>query len=127
MQIALITLSLADPVGKTGHSAADQPDREGRSPMKQDSSSRLAALSTVKRSVLLARRSSIAVLVCTAAIGASAPALADSGDGSRSRHGEPAMEEIVVTASGFEQKVTDAPASISLVSGEYLRQRPYLT
>ncbi len=37
------------------------------------------------------------------------------------------MEEIVVTASGFEQKVTDAPASISLVSGEYLRQRPYLT
>ncbi|MHB9878361.1 TonB-dependent receptor domain-containing protein [Pacificimonas sp. ICDLI1SI03] len=36
-------------------------------------------------------------------------------------------EEIVVTASGFEQKITDAPASISVVTQEELKQRPYIT
>ena len=35
--------------------------------------------------------------------------------------------QIVVTAAGFEQKVVDAPASISVVTAEELRQRPYLT
>lgn len=33
-------------------------------------------------------------------------------------------EEIVVTASGFEQKVTDAPASISVISREEILTRP---
>ena len=35
--------------------------------------------------------------------------------------------DIVVTASGFEQKITDAPASISVVTAEELQQRPYIT
>ena len=34
---------------------------------------------------------------------------------------------IVVTAAGFEQKITDAPASISVVTAEELAQRPYMT
>ncbi len=41
--------------------------------------------------------------------------------------GEAAMERIVVTASGFEQKVVDAPASISVISGVELQSRPYMT
>ncbi len=34
---------------------------------------------------------------------------------------------IVVTAAGFEQKITDAPASITVVTAEELKQRPYMT
>jgi outer membrane receptor for ferrienterochelin and colicins len=37
------------------------------------------------------------------------------------------MEVIVVTASGFEQKLVDAPASISVITQEELTKRPYLT
>lgn len=37
------------------------------------------------------------------------------------------MEVIVVTASGFEQKLVDAPASISVVTQEELAKRPYTT
>jgi outer membrane receptor for ferrienterochelin and colicins len=37
------------------------------------------------------------------------------------------MEPVVVTAAGFEQKLTDAPASISIVTREELTKRPYLT
>ena len=37
------------------------------------------------------------------------------------------LDTVVVTASGFEQKITDAPASISVISAEELRQRPYIT
>jgi outer membrane receptor for ferrienterochelin and colicins len=36
-------------------------------------------------------------------------------------------ERIVVTAAGFEQKITDAPASISVVTVEELKERPYMT
>lgn len=35
------------------------------------------------------------------------------------------MEVMVVTASGFEQKLTDAPASVSVISREELQNRPY--
>ncbi|WP_295565476.1 TonB-dependent receptor [uncultured Stenotrophomonas sp.] len=35
------------------------------------------------------------------------------------------LDKVVVTASGFEQKVVDAPASISVVSREELSRRPY--
>ncbi|WP_329847151.1 TonB-dependent receptor domain-containing protein [Stenotrophomonas hibiscicola] len=35
------------------------------------------------------------------------------------------LDKVVVTASGFEQKVVDAPASISVVSREELSKRPY--
>ncbi|RYG32578.1 MAG: TonB-dependent receptor, partial [Burkholderiales bacterium] len=34
---------------------------------------------------------------------------------------------VVITASGFEQKLTDAPASISVVTAEEIKQRPYMT
>ncbi|PNU03263.1 TonB-dependent receptor domain-containing protein [Novosphingobium guangzhouense] len=34
---------------------------------------------------------------------------------------------IVVTAAGFEQKIVDAPASISVVTAEQIAQRPYMT
>src|SRR5690606_37843016 len=35
--------------------------------------------------------------------------------------------DIVVTAAGFEQKITDAPASISVITAEDLANRPYIT
>lgn len=42
--------------------------------------------------------------------------------------GQPAtLDAVVVTASGFEQKVTDAPASISVITREELAKRPYMT
>lgn len=37
------------------------------------------------------------------------------------------LDTVVVTAAGFEQKITHAPASISVVTREELQQRPYLT
>ncbi|MFC3607827.1 TonB-dependent receptor domain-containing protein [Stutzerimonas tarimensis] len=37
------------------------------------------------------------------------------------------LDTIVVTAAGFEQKITDAPASISVVTEEDLRRKPYVT
>lgn len=37
------------------------------------------------------------------------------------------MDEIVVTAAGFEQKLVDAPASISVVTVDELKERPYMT
>ncbi|WP_394004376.1 TonB-dependent receptor domain-containing protein [Luteimonas sp. WGS1318] len=37
------------------------------------------------------------------------------------------FDTIVVTAAGFEQKLTDAPASISIVTREELDTRPYTT
>lgn len=37
----------------------------------------------------------------------------------------PSTEDVVViTASGFEQKLTDAPASISVVTAEEIKQAP---
>ncbi len=36
-----------------------------------------------------------------------------------------ADEVMVVTASGFEQKITDAPASVTVISSQELRSRPY--
>ncbi len=56
------------------------------------------------------------------AIAASFPALAEDADSEAA-----SSREIVVTASGFEQKITDAPASISVVTAEELKQRPYMT
>ncbi|MFK3846147.1 TonB-dependent receptor domain-containing protein [Stenotrophomonas sp. NPDC078853] len=37
------------------------------------------------------------------------------------------LDQVVVTASGFEQKITDAPASISVITREELATRPYMT
>ena len=42
--------------------------------------------------------------------------------------GEPqTLDKVVVTATGFEQKLTDAPASISVITREDLGKRPYIT
>src|SRR5690606_16228785 len=37
------------------------------------------------------------------------------------------LKKVVVSASGYEQKITDAPASISVVTAEELAKRPYVT
>jgi outer membrane receptor for ferrienterochelin and colicins len=37
------------------------------------------------------------------------------------------LAEVVVTAAGFEQKVTDAPASITVVTQEEIAKRPYMS
>ena len=37
------------------------------------------------------------------------------------------LDQVVVTAAGFEQKLTDAPASISVITREELKKRPYIT
>ncbi|MBD9367833.1 TonB-dependent receptor [Xanthomonas sp. XNM01] len=37
------------------------------------------------------------------------------------------LDTVVVTAAGFEQKITDAPASISVVTREELQKRPYIS
>jgi len=37
------------------------------------------------------------------------------------------LEKMVISAAGFEQKITDAPASISVIEQEELAKRPYMT
>lgn len=64
----------------------------------------------------VSRKPHLALVVALAAPGAVNAAAADAELG-----------EVVVTASGFEQKVTDAPASISVVSAIELRDKPYIT
>lgn len=39
----------------------------------------------------------------------------------------PVLQKVVVSAAGYEQKITDAPASISVVTAEELSKRPYTT
>ncbi|WP_244904477.1 TonB-dependent receptor domain-containing protein [Cellvibrio mixtus] len=39
----------------------------------------------------------------------------------------PVLQKVVVSAAGFEQKITDAPSSISVVTAEELAERPYTT
>ena len=41
--------------------------------------------------------------------------------------GSTTLNEVVVSASGFEQKITDAPASISVITQEDLSKKPYVT
>ena len=68
------------------------------------------------------RRSPLALALLTLL---SAPALAESE--STSGDGTNQLDTVVVTASGFEQKITHAPASISVISREELTKRPYMT
>lgn len=57
---------------------------------------------------------------------ASAVAMAGGGSGAWAQSEEAvSLDEIVVTASGFEQNISDAPASISVISGEELAKRSY--
>ncbi|MDY6923965.1 MAG: TonB-dependent receptor [Pseudomonadota bacterium] len=37
------------------------------------------------------------------------------------------LDDLVVTAAGYEQKIVDAPASISVITVEQLQTRPYMT
>ncbi|ATD68183.1 TonB-dependent receptor [Luteimonas chenhongjianii] len=53
----------------------------------------------------------------------STPVFADAADASAPTD----FDTIVVTAAGFEQKLTDAPASISVITQEDLASRPYMT
>lgn len=39
----------------------------------------------------------------------------------------PSLQKVVVSAAGYEQKITDAPASISVITREELAERPYTT
>lgn len=39
----------------------------------------------------------------------------------------PVLQKVVVSAAGYEQKITDAPASISVITAEELSKRPYTT
>ncbi|WP_326523646.1 TonB-dependent receptor domain-containing protein [Sphingomonas sp.] len=49
------------------------------------------------------------------------------GASSARAESDPQSNEVVVTAAGFEQKITDAPASITVVTEKELRERPYMT
>ena len=61
---------------------------------------------------------SCALLTCMGAAQAqSAPSTADSVE----------LAPIVVSASGLEQKITDAPASVSVITRQELAKRPYVT
>jgi len=63
----------------------------------------------------------LAVALC-AALASPRPALADAA-----AQAPTDLDTVVVTAAGFEQKLTDAPASISVVTRQELQTRPYLT
>lgn len=54
-------------------------------------------------------------------------ALAFATPGAFAQEPEARLQDVVVTATGFEQKITDAPASISVVTQEELARRPYTT
>ncbi|MCK9540897.1 MAG: TonB-dependent receptor [Novosphingobium sp.] len=64
---------------------------------------------------------SLTVLAFAAASPSPALAAADAAAA------ESTSPEIVVTAAGFEQKIVDAPASISVITAEDLANRPYMT
>ena len=70
----------------------------------------------------LLRRSPLA---CALTLGLAAPALAAPAPAPAPDPVD--FDAVVVTAAGFEQKITDAPASISVVTREELARRPYMT
>ena len=69
------------------------------------------------------RRAPLALAIALAAF-AALPALAQTDP---SNSDAKTLDSVVVTASGFEQKITAAPASISVISREELTKRPYMT
>ena len=60
------------------------------------------------------------LLALTIALAFAAPVAADTG-----ARDPVDFDAVVVTASGFEQKITDAPASISVISREELERKQY--
>lgn len=67
------------------------------------------------------RRNRLALALLTLA---TAPAVAQTAPDAS---GANTLDTVVVTASGFEQKITDAPASISVITREELAKRPYMS
>ena len=63
-------------------------------------------------------RTRLAVALCAAGFGAG-PVWAQSADAAKT------METVVVTASGYEQQIQDAPASISVITREDLDKKFY--
>ena len=66
---------------------------------------------------------SLSFLFATTALLAATNASAQTTNGSNAA----APEEIVVTAAGFEQRIAEAPASISILTREELQTRPFVT
>lgn len=64
----------------------------------------------------------LATALCTPALALGDMALTDPAIMQASR-----VDDVVVTAAGFEQKIVDAPASISVITVEELQTRPYMT
>ena len=56
-------------------------------------------------------------------IGALASCALAVGDSFESFANESELEQVVVTAAGFQQKIIDAPASISVMTAEQLRKQ----
>ena len=58
------------------------------------------------------------LLACSQTLHAQSPSASTETD-------DVTLGEVVVTATGFEQQIEDAPASISIIKGEELRKRAY--
>lgn len=74
--------------------------------------------SSIRHCLARATIARAALLACAGA--ACAPALAQ-----KAAQGEATLGQVVITATGFEQQIEEAPASISVITGEQLRQRPF--
>lgn len=61
------------------------------------------------------------------ALMASSCAIAQTAAPTADKKVAPVLQKVVVSAAGYEQKITDAPASISVVTAEELSKRPYTT
>ena len=61
--------------------------------------------------------------VCNRTVLASAITLASAVMANAHANEPIALKDVVVSASGFEQKITEAPASISVISREELQQK----
>ena len=71
----------------------------------------------------LALAIALAASVLLPAFAQTGPAASETSETSDAK----TLDAVVVTASGFEQKLTAAPASISVISREELAKRPYMT
>jgi outer membrane receptor for ferrienterochelin and colicins len=64
-------------------------------------------------------RTQLAAALCAAGFGVAQPAWAQSADTAKT------LDTVVVTASGYEQQIQDAPASISVITRENLDKKFY--
>ncbi|QKH38187.1 ligand-gated channel protein [Achromobacter pestifer] len=64
-------------------------------------------------------RTQLAAALCAAGFGVAQPAWAQSADSAKT------LDTVVVTASGYEQQIQDAPASISVITREDLDKKFY--